>query len=156
MKILAVLALHLVLCLLLPLGTECAPSCAPTPQDEQGPFYKANAPQRSAVGSGYLLRGQVLSARSCQPLVGAKLELWLAGPDGRYDDRYRATLFTDALGRYRFSSHLPVPFGSRPPHIHLIVNAAAHQELVTQFYPGRKQTSERFDIVLVPVETKPR
>ena len=31
--------------------------CQPTPYDEIGPFYRPNAPVRSRVGKGYVLKG---------------------------------------------------------------------------------------------------
>lgn len=124
--------------------------CLPTAADALGPFYKPGAPQRSSVGKGYVLQGVVRSADGCRPLPGAVIELWLAGPDGRYDDEYRATLIADDSGRYQFESHVPVPYSGRPPHIHLRVTAAGYQRLVTQHYPQRGQRQGVFDLVLLP------
>jgi len=124
--------------------------CSPTRPDGQGPFYRANAPERNKVGSGYLLTGTVRSAGDCRPLESAKIEIWLNGPDGRYGDDWRATLYSHDDGRYVFESHLPVPYGSRPPHIHMIVNAVGHRELITQHYPEASTVVGRFDLVLIP------
>jgi protocatechuate 3,4-dioxygenase beta subunit len=74
----------------------------------------------------------------------------LAGPDGRYGDAYRATVFADAEGAYRFESHFPPAYGGRPPHIHLRVSAAGYRILVTQHYPRPGDTEARFDVVLEP------
>jgi len=126
-------------------------SCTPTAVDADGPFYRPGAPERDKVGVGYILRGQVLSAADCAPLPGAKIEVWLNGPDGNYGDAWRATLFAGSDGSYRFESHPPVPYGTRPPHIHLIVNAAGHQELITQHYPQSDATEATFDLVLRPL-----
>jgi protocatechuate 3,4-dioxygenase beta subunit len=125
-------------------------SCLPTPSDALGPFYRPGAPRRESVGRGYLLSGRVLSAGDCRPLPGAVIELWLAGPDGDYADAYRATVIADAEGRYRFQSHLPVPYAGRPPHIHVRVSSSGFAILVTQHYPepGRREAS--FDLVLAP------
>lgn len=120
----------------------------PTPPDALGPFYEPGAPVRSSVGQGYQLSGRVLSSRDGGSLPGAVLELWLAGPEGTYTDNYRATLLTDADGRYRFTSHVPVPYAGRPPHIHLRVSAAGHKTLVTQHYPQRGRREAVFDLVL--------
>jgi protocatechuate 3,4-dioxygenase beta subunit len=126
--------------------------CMPTRPDADGPFYRPDAPLRDAVGSGYLLFGTVKSASDCRPLPGARIEIWLNGPDGRYDDRWRATVIARGDGRYAFSSHVPVPYGSRPPHIHLLVNVPGHAELITQHYPRPGAGLAQFDLVLIPLE----
>jgi protocatechuate 3,4-dioxygenase beta subunit len=141
-----------VLTLLLP-GTppalvHAAGVCAPTRADALGPFYTPNAPVRSAVGRGFVLSGAVRSARDCRVLAQARVEFWLAGPAGQYADAWRATVIADRDGRYRFESHVPPPYGGRPPHIHVRVSAVAHQVLVTQYYPKRGETEARFDLVL--------
>lgn len=124
--------------------------CNPTSPDILGPFYQPNAPLRNRVGSGYVLTGVVKSVNNCRPLTGAKIELWLVGLDGEYSDRYRATIFSDKNGSYRFESHFPPPYSSRPPHIHLRVTAKNHQELITQHYPIERSKSAQFPLVLIP------
>ena len=74
----------------------------------------------------------------------------MTGPDGSYDDRWRATLFSRKDGRYFFVSHFPAPYGSRPPHIHLRVAAPGFSELFTQHYPVPGQGEAVFDLVLLP------
>jgi protocatechuate 3,4-dioxygenase beta subunit len=128
----------------------CAEKCPPTEPDMLGPFYKPDAPVRSGVGRGYLLSGTVRSAKDCASLPGVKLEFWLAGPDGEYADRYRATVFPDKTGTYRFESHFPPPYSGRPPHIHIKASAPGFKTLVTQHYPARGRTQGMFDLVLVP------
>ena len=137
---------------LLPLLIAAAPAyrCAPTPPDADGPFYRPGAPVRNSVGSGYLLFGTVKAADDCRPLGNARLEIWLVGPDGRYDERWRATVYARPDGRYHFSSHVPPPYGSRPPHIHLIVTAPGFAELITQHYPAPGTGLALFDPVLIP------
>ena len=143
------------LLLLLVLGVEELPAqdyrCPPTPPDADGPFYRPGAPVRNRIGSGYGLTGEVKSAADCRAIGNARIELWMAGPDGMYGDAWRATLFARADGRYHFSSHFPGQYGSRPPHIHLIVNAPGFQELITQHYMTQGEAGAVFDLVLVPV-----
>lgn len=127
-----------------------ADRCPPTPQDALGPFYKPGAPIRSEVGKGYVLKGTVRSAGDCAPLKGAQLEFWLAGPDGRYDDGHRATLFSAEGGAYRFQSNVPPPYVGRPPHIHILVTAAGHRPLITQHYPQPGAGEAQLDLVLQP------
>ncbi len=124
--------------------------CDPTPADYLGPFYTANAPVRSSVGHGYLLKGMVKSSADCAPIANAAIELWLTGPDGSYDDHHRATIYSTDSGQYRFESNFPPGYSGRPPHIHIRVSANGFKTLATQHYPTRGQTSGEFDIVLVP------
>jgi len=124
--------------------------CQPTTPDADGPFYRAGAPERSKVGEGYRLSGTVRSAGDCSALPGEKIEIWMNGPDGRYGDDWRATLYAKQDGTYLFASHVPVPYGSRPPHIHIIVNASGFRELVTQHYPKAGALTATFDLVLIP------
>jgi protocatechuate 3,4-dioxygenase beta subunit len=125
-------------------------NCTPTPADALGPFYVPNAPVRDKVGEGYVLSGVVRSADGCAPIPDATIEIWMAGPDGNYADEYRATLFSDENGAYRFESHIPPPYSGRPPHHHLRVTAEGFQTLVTQNYPLPNQTEAAFDLVLLP------
>jgi protocatechuate 3,4-dioxygenase beta subunit len=135
---------------LAPTASASPYACLPTPPDADGPFYRPGAPVRNQIGEGYLLFGQVRSAATCQPVAGAQVEVWMTGPDGRYDDRWRATLFSRPDGRYFFRSHVPAPYGSRPPHIHLLVTAPGFAELITQHYPAPGAGEALFDLVLIP------
>ena len=126
--------------------------CMPTRQDALGPFYKPNAPLKTSVGKGYLLSGLVKSSKDCSTLEGARIEFWLAGPNGQYDDEHRATLFSDKSGAYRFESNPPPSYSARPPHIHIRVTAKGFKALVTQHYPVEGQTQGTFDLLLTPVK----
>jgi protocatechuate 3,4-dioxygenase beta subunit len=128
-----------------------AAGCQPTEPDMLGPFYKPDAPVRSSVGEGYELQGTIKSAPACTLVPLARIEFWLAGPDGEYNDEHRATPFSDAEGSYRFTSNLPQPYSGRPPHIHIRVSAEGFSTLITQHYPQPGKTSASFDIVLSPV-----
>ena len=143
------MALFLTLCVSTANATQ-EYRCAPTTPDADGPFYRANAPVRNSIGEGYVLLGEVKSAADCAPVAGAKIEVWMTGADGRYDDRWRATLFSRKDGRYFFSSHFPAPYGNRPPHIHLVVNAPGFAELITQHYPLAGSAEAIFDLILIP------
>ena len=135
-----------------PVGQAGGYECPPTPPDADGPFYRPGAPVRSRIGSGYGLTGEVKSATDCRAIDNARIEIWMAGPDGLYGDEWRATIFSRQNGRYSFSSHVPGLYGSRPPHIHLIVNAPGYQELITQHYLAQGTTGADFDLVLIPVD----
>jgi protocatechuate 3,4-dioxygenase beta subunit len=140
----------LILCLAAAAG-DGADKCKPTEPDALGPFYKPDAPVRASVGRGYFLRGAVQSSETCRPIPGARLEIWLAGPDGSYDDAHRATVYADASGAYQFESNFPPRYSFRPPHIHLKVSAEGFTTLVVQHYPKEGHTQGTFDLVLKPV-----
>ncbi len=122
----------------------------PTPADALGPFYQPNAPLRASVGKGYVLSGVVKSSKDCAPIAGARIEFWLAGPSGDYDDDHRAMVVADQAGAYRFESNYPPKYSFRPPHIHLMVTAPGFKTLVTQHYPQKGQSQATFDLVLIP------
>lgn len=124
--------------------------CQPTPQDEMGPMYRANAPYRNKVGTGYLLFGKVQSARDCQPITAAKLEFWVVGPDGLYGDDWRASVLSGKKGQYYFQSHFPPQYGLGRPHIHIKATAEGYTTLVTQHYPLRGSAEAYLEINLEP------
>ena len=124
--------------------------CEPTRSDMEGPFYKPGAPVRSSVGTGYVLSGKVLSARDCTPVSRARIELWQANPEGKYDDDHRATVYSEESGAYRFEGNFPPGYSGRPPHIHIRISAEGYHTLTTQHYPAEGTTTGNFDLVLVP------
>jgi protocatechuate 3,4-dioxygenase beta subunit len=129
-------------------GPHAAPACRPTQPDALGPFYEPGAPVRSKVGTGYVLSGRVLAARTCRALR-ARIELWLVNPRGQYDDAHRATIVAGRRGAYRFESNKPPSYESRPPHIHIRVTARGYRALVTQHYPKASRNRAVFNLVLV-------
>lgn len=122
--------------------------CVPTTSDILGPFYRANAPFRSNMqivgdpGTPLIYKGTVYDL-NCNPLPNALIEVWQANDAGVYDNsspdfEYRASLYSDALGQYEFTSIHAGPYlnGSqyRPSHIHFRVTAPGIAELITQLY----------------------
>ena len=106
-----------------------------------------------ASGSGgkdrLLVSGHVLGT-GCKPLAGALVEIWHADANGDYsgftrgkqDDAaclLRASIKTDAEGRYSFSTVAPAEYPGRPRHIHYRVSHTAHDTLVTQLYFARER-----------------
>ena len=103
--------------------TRCAPSDGATP-----PSGAPNAPL-------------------CWLRSDALVEIWQAGSFGRYllpkdaaagprDPNFQGygQARTDATGAYRFRTIRPVPYESRPPHIHFQVTHPRFRPLVTQMY----------------------
>jgi hydroxyquinol 1,2-dioxygenase len=144
-------------------------SPATTESSLLGPFFREGAPElpmgasiaRGLEGEPILLRGRITSTEG-KPLSGARLDIWQASSDGRYDLQFdnfkgaemnlRAHLRTDVDGRYEFRSVKPTsypvpsdgPVGRmlnalgrhpfRPAHIHFIISAAGYRPLVTALY----------------------
>lgn len=121
-----------------------------TGEDILGPFYRAEAPFRTALnvlneaGTPILIRGQVLSSTDCTtPLPSAIVDVWHADDEGEYDNtssdyKFRGRMTTDEQGNYAFMSILPARYDNggqlRPRHIHYRVQAEQHEALVTQLY----------------------
>ncbi len=126
-----------------------AAKCVLTPSEGGDPFYKPNAPVRSSVGTGHVLTGVARSGIDCAPIRGARVEIWLRGPDGRYDDAHRGTVITDAGGRYHFQSNFPGN-GGMQPHIHLRIAVPGFRPLVTVYLPPPGSGTGVLDLVLEP------
>jgi len=107
-----------------------ADNCVPTLHRTTGTHYEPVTVQKTDIGKGVIVRGQVLTAPECKPLAGAKVAHWQAGEDSGYSDRLRAYLFSDADGRFKFETEWP---NLQPPHIHFIVTAEAYDTLETQW-----------------------
>ena len=134
-------------------GAASPPSsarCPLTQGDAGDPFYKPNTPVRSHVGAGFVLTGVVRSGIDCSALRGARVEFWLRGPNGQYDDARRGTLVTEGNGRYRIESNFPGRDGGFQPHIHIRVTAPGHRTLTTVYLPRGGTPTGTFDIVLEP------
>jgi protocatechuate 3,4-dioxygenase beta subunit len=132
-------------------------SCGlPTPQDMEGPFYKAGAPARASLlepgmkGERLVLAGRVL-ALDCKPVAGAMLDFWQADEKGEYDNagfRLRGKLQADGEGRYRLETILPPPYMGRPRHIHVKLQRPGGRVLTTQLYfPGEARGADRALVV---------
>lgn len=131
-------------------ASESLYMCQPTLEDEEGPLYRPNAAVRNEVGKGYLVMGTVKSAADCKPLINARIEVWMAGPEGHYGDHWRATLFSDQNGNYYFRSHVPPNYGTGRAHIHIKAFGDGYKTLTTQHYPAANAGEAIFDLVLVP------
>lgn len=131
---------------------ESAEKYQPTKPDALGPFYKPDAPVRNVLGSGYILTGTVRSSADCGIIPEARIEVWQAGPDGKYADTYRASVVTETSGQYRLQTDRPPGYSFRPPHIHIRVAASGYNTLITQHYPEEGASEAAFDLILVLVQ----
>jgi protocatechuate 3,4-dioxygenase beta subunit len=146
-------------------GAQGAALQQPTPRMMAGPFYPDRLPAESdadlsrlagrgarAAGQLLVLSGRVLDTRG-QPQAGAEVELWQANTHGRYmhsadteasgplDPGFQGygLLITDAQGRYRFTTVLPGPYGSRTPHLHFNARNATRRLTTQMFFEGEKR-----------------
>ena len=130
-----------------------------------GPFHTDDAPtleMGDAITAldGHevvVMSGRVLDA-SGQPVAGARLDVWQAGPDGKYDVQkedgvdLRGVFTSDAQGHYEFRTvkpeFYPVPTDGpvgrllaasnrhpfRPAHIHFKITAQGYHPLITHLF----------------------
>lgn len=140
-----------------------------TPRTIEGPLYVAGAPVEQGfarLDDGTDTQGHTLIAHGTvygsagKPVTGATVEVWHANTKGFYSHfdptgeqqpfNMRRTIVTDAQGRYKFQSIVPVGYGcppdgptqallnqlgrhgNRPAHIHFFVTTAGHRKLTTQ------------------------
>ena len=126
---------------------------------ENAPKYKAGEQiSRKDASDEVVLWGKVTDARG-KPLPNAIVSVWQTATDGRYDLQQddssmdcRGEFTTDANGDYLIRSVRPqfysIPMdgpvgemitaqkrhGNRPAHIHFLISAAGHREMVTALY----------------------
>lgn len=137
-----------------------------TPRTIEGPLYIAGAPlskgearldDGSEEGEVLFMDGQVRDVNG-KPVAGAVVDVWHANTHGGYsffdpsqpNYNLRRRIETDAEGRYRFRTVLPMGYGCppegptqqlldrlgrhgrRPAHIHFFVTAPGYRKLTTQ------------------------
>jgi protocatechuate 3,4-dioxygenase beta subunit len=125
-------------------------TCAVTSPAGEGPFYKADAPNRAVLresgmtGTRLMFFGRVLQA-GCRPLQGAVVDLWHSDEKGEYDNkgfRLRGKVTTDRSGQFRFETVQPkgYPTGGgsyRCAHFHIKVHSPGKPSFTTELYfPG--------------------
>ncbi len=133
-----------------------------------GPFYTGGQRElgpgeaillREEDGEPVVMTGKV-STEGGAPIQNALVEVWQTAPNQLYDvqdhdqpeGHLRASLRTDAQGRYCFRSILPVsypipndgPAGQllemmgrhpfRPAHVHFMISAPGHRKLITHLF----------------------
>lgn len=132
--------------LLLAVSAPChAIDCTPTPHRTTGTHYEPVTEQKINISTGVIVRGRVMALPNCTPVAHARVAHWQADENGRYSDRLRAYLYTDAQGRFEFETEWP---NLRPPHIHFIVSAEGFKMLETQWIGDNRQKEIVFDLVL--------
>ena len=137
-----------------PAGAQGFPPVALTPQcgdddeltlaQDEGPFFKPNAPLRHDLttdvrgGNRIMIAGFVID-KHCRPIPGSLLEI-CADDVGRYDNvgfRLRGHQQVDDQGRWWFNTIVPAAYPGRTRHYHFKVQRPGGRLLTTQLYfPG--------------------
>lgn len=127
---------------LVPPMPDCSTALALTPSQTEGPYYKADTPDRTdlttanSAGTKLIVTGYVLTT-DCKPVAGAWLDFWQADDEGAYDNagyNFRGHQTTDATGRYQLETVIPGLYPGRTRHIHVKVQAPNGPILTTQLY----------------------
>lgn len=117
-------------------------SCRVTSRDQLGPYYKNGHLERAMMAGGgegmpLIVTGRVLNTK-CQPLAGAKVDVWSANGKGVYSEQgngwCRGFVKTDNDGNYRYEIVYPGPYQGRPRHLHLIISQPGYTSITTQMY----------------------
>jgi len=128
---------------------DCVDDDDVTPAQTEGPYFKANSPERTdirgdAAGTRLRLTGTVVTT-SCTPVARALVDFWQADNGGNYDNSgfgFRGHQFTDAQGRYVLETVVPGLYPGRTRHIHVKVQAPGGRILTTQLYfPGEARNA---------------
>ena len=124
-------------------SVQTKPVCSgiPTPQQTEGPYYKADSPQRNNIaqnlpGEKIIITGFVFD-KNCDPVPNVWLDFWHTDSKGVYDNfgyNLRGHQYTDASGRYQLETIIPSAYERRPPHIHVKIKAPNGIILTSQMY----------------------
>lgn len=139
---------------------QVAGSCVLAPEVGEGPFYFDPDLLRADIrngrpGAALSVRLRVLAERSCEPIAGARVDLWQADGYGLYSgytqqrgtgtvpasavtgqNWLRGMQVTDDAGLVRFMTIFPSWYAGRTPHIHFKVLLGASEVVASQiFFP---------------------
>ena len=140
----------------LALTPQCRDDDELTLAEDEGPFFKPNAPLRHDLatdargGKRITIAGFVIDEH-CRPIPGSLLEIWHADDVGRYDNagfRLRGHQPVDDQGRWWFNTIIPAAYPGRTRHYHFKVQRPGGRLLTTQLYfPGEplNQRDRLFD-----------
>ena len=123
---------------------------SPTPSNTLGPYYKKGAPRReklagaNASGKPLLVSGKVINTDG-KILADATIEVFHSDAHGDYDMsgfNCRGEIPVRPSGEYSYETVVPGQYGGRAQHVHYVINAPGHRQLITQLY-FRKRSKVR-------------
>jgi protocatechuate 3,4-dioxygenase alpha subunit len=108
---------------------------------EWADLLRAGGPNEGIEGERIVITGRITDGRG-DPMADAMVEIWQAGPDGRYDGAFHGfgRCATDKDGRFRFVTLKPGPVPGRgnalqAPHIMLSIFARGlMKQAITRLY----------------------
>lgn len=129
-------------------AASLGPVCTLTPEAMEGPYYLSGGPRRSDIREG---RGgerlrlvlTVVDATTCDPIDGAKVDVWHADRQGHYsgfgataanDTFLRGRQISDEAGRVVFTTTYPGWYPGRTAHIHVKVHVGGSVVHTGQLY----------------------
>jgi len=113
-----------------------------TPEDVEGPYFKAKSPERVKLvedgipGTPMKLTGHVWT-REKKPVAGALIDFWQCDGKGVYDNdtfKLRGHQYTGEDGSFTLETVLPGLYPGRTRHIHVKAQAPKKSILTTQLY----------------------
>ena len=117
-------------------------------------LLRADGPNADIAGERITLTGRITDGDGA-PCPDALVEIWQAGPDGRYDGAFHGfgRCATDAGGGFRFTTLKPGPVQGRgnsfqAPHVAISIFARGLlQQLVTRLYFADEPLNEQDPIL---------
>ena len=83
------------------------------------------------TGDDVIVRGVVVDAASCAPIVGARVEFWHTDAKGEYRKRFRSAVLVPDTGKFKLRLAEPGAYEDVVPHLHLRISAPGR---VTRFF----------------------
>jgi protocatechuate 3,4-dioxygenase alpha subunit len=122
---------------------------------EWADLLRPDGPNAGVEGERILLTGRITDGAGA-PVVDGMVEIWQAGPDGRYDGDFHGfgRCATDAEGRFRFVTLKPGPVpglgnATQAPHVAIAIFARGlMQHLVTRLYFAGEKLNESDPLLL--------
>ena len=139
------------------IDADASPLCTRTIAQTAGPFYPGEPEERmnivgDRVGVSLMLDLQIQASETCEPLIGAEVDVWSADSNGDYsgysdfgtegEDWLRGQQISDASGRVRIQTIVPGSYPGRAVHLHVKVRSGEQLELTTQVYLPNELVAE--------------
>lgn len=128
-----------------------AAGCAPTESDPGGTNnYIPDAPVEGDLGDGLVVSGTVREAGTCEPVEGARVQVWLSTSGGdETAPGNRGSVLTDGEGRYRIETD-PVVSQFGEPNVHVAYDDGGYEAVFRRLVIDEDDASLATNFVLEP------